>query len=187
VLRFLENHDTDRFLREMPVNLRAYKQGLAFLLTIPGTPQLYYGQELLMNGTKNAPGGDGNIRLDVPGGWPEDTQNWFVQEGRSALQNEAWDYLQTLLKWRRGNEVISKGRMIHFMPQLGVYVYERHLNGKSVLVFLNGANTEVSLPLDRYAEILHGKTKGTDIITQRTIVLEKELLLAPKDVLVIEI
>ena len=187
VLRFLENHDTDRFLRENPTDLDAYKQGLAFLLTIPGTPQLYYGQELLMHGTKDRPGGDGNIRLDVPGGWPGDTQNWFVREGRSALQNEAWDYLQNLLKWRQGNKVISEGKMIHFMPDKGVYVYERSLDGKSVIVVLNGANTEVAIPLDRYAEILRGKTNGKDIITKRAVILEKELKLAPKEVLIIEI
>jgi glycosidase len=187
VLRFLENHDTDRFLREMPTDLQAYKQGLAFLLTIPGTPQLYYGQEMLMHGTKNAPGGDGNIRLDVPGGWPGDTQNWFTVEGRSSLQNEAWVFLQTLLKWRRGNEVISKGKMLHFMPQLGVYVYERCLDDKSVLIFLNGANNEVVLPLDRYAEILHGKTEGKDVITKRSVTLKKELILMPKEVLILEI
>ncbi|GHT30698.1 alpha-amylase [Bacteroidia bacterium] len=186
LLRFLENHDTDRYLREMPTDLRAYKQGLAFLLTIPGTPQLYYGMELLMNGTKSAPGGDGNIRLDMPGGWAEDTQNWFVRDGRSAIQNEAWDYVHTLLKWRRGNEVISAGKMIHFMPNLGVYVYERSLNGKSVLVFLNGADKEVTLPLDRYTEVLHGKTKGTDVITKRSIALEKNLVIAAKDVLILE-
>lgn len=56
VLRFLDNHDTDRFLRSEPKDLDGYKQGVAFLLTIPGTPQLYYGHELLMSGTKKSPG-----------------------------------------------------------------------------------------------------------------------------------
>lgn len=53
VLRFLDNHDTDRFLRSEPKDLDGYKQWVAFLLTIPGTPQLYYGHELLMSGTKS--------------------------------------------------------------------------------------------------------------------------------------
>lgn len=186
VLRFLENHDTDRFLREKPADLHAYKQGLAFLLTIPGTPQLYYGQELLMYGTKSAPGGDGNIRLDVPGGWPGDTENWFTPEGRSAMQNEAWNYLQTLLRWRKNNKIISEGTMIHFQPNQGVYVYERYLNGQSIIVILNGANQEVNLPLSRYNEILRGKTKGTDIITNRVIPLEGELKINAKEVLILE-
>lgn len=186
VLRFLENHDTDRFLRENPADLDAYKQGLALLLTIPGTPQLYYGQELLMHGTKNRPGGDGNIRLDVPGGWPGDTQNWFVREGRSGLQNEAWDYLRNLLKWRKDNKIISEGSMIHFQPQQGVYVYERNLDNKSVIVFMNGASQDVTLPLQRYAEILCGKNTGKDVISKRTVSLNEQLTLKAKEVLILE-
>jgi glycosidase len=186
VLRFLENHDTDRFLREKPTDVDAYKQGLALLLTIPGTPQIYYGQELLMHGTKNQPGGDGNIRLDVPGGWAGDSENWFTRKGRSTLQNEAWDYLQSILKWRKGNKVISEGSMIHFQPQMGVYVYERRLGNKSVVILLNGANREVDLPLTRYAEILHGKTSGKDIITKRTVSLAEQLKLKSREVLILE-
>lgn len=139
-----------------------------------------------MHGTRSQPGGDGNIRLDVPGGWPGDTDNWFSREGRSALQNEAWDYLQNLLNWRKGKKVISEGSMIHFQPNLGVYVYERNHEGQSVIVILNGANKEVDLPLDRYAEILRGKTSGRDVISKRTVSLNSELKLAPKEVLILE-
>jgi len=184
VLRFLDNHDTDRFLNKMPDNLNAFKQGIALLLTIPGTPQIYYGTELLMHGTKEK--GDGFIRLDVPGGWPGDEVNQFEPSGRTAMQNEAWNYLQNLLKWRKGNDVIAKGKMKHFAINQGVYVYERSLNGKSVLVIMNGSSKEVNLPLDRYAEVLHGKTSGRDVITKRTVSLDKEVKLSPREVLVME-
>lgn len=184
VLRFLDNHDTDRFMMKKPENLDAFKQGIAFLLTIPGTPQIYYGTELLMHGTKEK--GDGYIRLDVPGGWPGDPVNQFEASGRSALQNEAWNYMRKLLKWRKGNEVIAKGKMKHFAVNQGVYVYERSLNGKSVLVIINGTSKDISLPLDRYAEVLHGKTNGKDILTGRNISLDKEVKLLPKEVLVMD-
>ena len=163
VLRFLDNHDTDRFLPAMPEKLDAFKQGIAFMLTIPGIPQFYYGTELLMNGTKQK--GDGYIRLDVPGGWPGDAVNQFEASGRTDIQNEAWNYMQKLLKWRKGNEVIAKGKMKHFVPQNGVYVYARNLNGKQVVVIMNGNAKESVLPLDRYDEILKGYTSGKDVIT----------------------
>ena len=51
VMAFIENHDTDRFLGEGKDTL-AKKQALSLLLTINRTPQLYYGTEVLMNGTK---------------------------------------------------------------------------------------------------------------------------------------
>ena len=187
VLRFLENHDTDRFLPSMPKSvddLYAFKQGVTFLLTIPGIPQLYYGQELLMNGTKEK--GDGYIRLDVPGGWPGDKVNQFEASGRSEVQNDAWNFLRTLLKWRKGNDIIAKGKMKHFMVNQGVYVYERSLDGRSVLVLMNGSDKEVNLPLARYAEVLRGKTSGKEILTGKEIPLGDELSLAPKGIFVLE-
>ena len=185
VLRFLDNHDTDRFLPAMPEKLDAFKQGIAFMLTIPGIPQFYYGTELLMNGTKQK--GDGYIRLDVPGGWPGDAVNQFEASGRTDIQNEAWNYMQKLLKWRKGNEVIAKGKMKHFVPQNGVYVYARNLNGKQVVVIMNGNAKESVLPLDRYDEILKGYTSGKDVITGKVVNLQKELTLGAKDVLVLEL
>ncbi|WP_446787595.1 glycoside hydrolase family 13 protein [Macellibacteroides fermentans] len=185
VLRFLDNHDTDRFLPAMPEKLDAFKQGIAFMLTIPGIPQLYYGTELLMNGTKQK--GDGYIRLDVPGGWPGDAVNQFEASGRTDIQNEAWNYMQKLLKWRKGNEVIAKGKMKHFVPQNGVYVYARNLNGKQVVVIMNGNAKGSVLPLDRYDEILKGYTSGKDVITGKVVSLQKELTLGAKDVLVLEL
>jgi glycosidase len=184
VLRFLDNHDSDRFLPRMPERLEAFKQGIALLLTIPGIPQLYYGTELLMHGSKEE--GDGYVRRDVPGGWPGDSVNQFEPSGRTALQNEAWNYVQTLLKWRRGNEVIARGKMKHFAINEGVYVYERSLEGKSVLVVMNGASRETVVALDRYAEVIRGKRSGRDVVTRRIVRLDKELKLAPKEVLIME-
>lgn len=188
VLRFLENHDTDRFLPSMPASadsLYAFKQAVTFLLTIPGIPQLYYGQELLMNGSKQR--GDGYVRRDVPGGWPGDKVNQFEASGRTDVQNEAWNFMQKLLKWRKGNEVIAKGKMKHFMVNQGVYVYERSLDGKQVVVMLNGTRQAVDLPLDRYQEILQGKASGRDIVSGRTIALGESVKLEPKGILVLEL
>lgn len=188
VLRFLENHDTDRFLPSMPESsdsLYAFKQAVTFLLTIPGIPQLYYGQELLMNGSKQK--GDGYVRRDVPGGWPGDAVNQFEAAGRTAVQNEAWNFMQTLLKWRKGNEVIAKGKMKHFMVNQSVYVYERSLDGKQVVVMLNGSRQTVDLPLDRYQEILKGKTTARDILTNRVVPFGQTIKIEPKGILVLEL
>lgn len=77
VMAFIENHDTDRFLGEGQDTL-ALKQALALLLTINRIPQLYYGTEVLMNGTKAVT--DGNVRKDFPGGFPGDKRDAFTPE-----------------------------------------------------------------------------------------------------------
>ncbi|HOV35526.1 MAG TPA: glycoside hydrolase family 13 protein [Dysgonamonadaceae bacterium] len=185
VLRFLDNHDTDRFLPEMPKNLDSFKQGITFLLTIPGIPQIYYGTELLMNGNKSK--SDGDIRKDVPGGWPDDSVNQFTAEGRSELQNEAFDFMQKLLKWRQGNEIIAKGKMKHYVPQNGVYVYERYLNDKSIVVFMNGTSKEVTIDLNRYDESLKGKSSGFDVLTNQQIQFHSSMKLLPREIHIVEL
>ncbi len=185
VLRFLDNHDTDRFLPEMPKNLDSFKQGITFLLTIPGIPQIYYGTELLMNGNKSK--SDGDIRKDVPGGWPDDSVNQFTAEGRSELQNEAFNFMQKLLKWRQGNEIIAKGKMKHYVPQNGVYVYERYLNDKSIVVFMNGTSKEASIDLGRYTESIKNRKTANDIISGLQIQFADKLVMSPRQIMIFEI
>ena len=68
LLVFLDNHDTSRFYKVPPTgDLNRYKQALAFLLTVRGIPQIYYGTEILMAADKAE--GDGVLRRDFPGGW----------------------------------------------------------------------------------------------------------------------
>lgn len=184
VLRFLDNHDTDRFLKEYPGDLSGWKQAITFLLTMPGTPQLYYGTELLMNGNKSR--SDGDIRRDVPGGWPDDAADQFTREGRDKLQNEAFDFLSKLLHWRRGNKTIAQGKMKHYVLQKGVYVYERCLGDENVLVFMNGTSDEVEIDLGRYAESIRGRTGWRDLLSGKDVSFGKTLTLASKEMLVLE-
>jgi glycosidase len=184
VLRFLDNHDTDRFLKKYPEELSGWKQAITFLLTMPGTPQLYYGTELLMHGNKSR--SDGDIRRDVPGGWPGDKTNQFTSEGRDEMQNEAFDFLSKLLHWRQENEVIARGGMKHYVLQKGVYVYERFLGDEKVLVFMNGTSNEVTVNLDRYAESVQGLRSARDFLTGKTVSLDETLTLSPKEVLLLE-
>ena len=95
VMAFIENHDTDRFLKNGCDTL-ALKQALSLLLTMNRTPQLYYGTEILMNGTKEKT--DGNVRKDFPGGFKGDSHNAFTREGRTAEENASVHPLEGCLR-----------------------------------------------------------------------------------------
>jgi len=185
LLVFLENHDTNRFLLEMPSDLRVFKQAYTFLLTNRGIPQIYYGGEILMNGNKKI--SDGDIRKDFPGGWDSDAVNAFLPQGRTALQNEAHDFLRKLLLWRKGNEVVTKGSLMHFVPRNGAYVYCREYKGKKVLAILNGVDQINTISLENYQEVLAGPVMGRDVLTGATLKLDKELTLEPRETLLLEL
>ena len=184
VMAFLENHDTDRFLGEGKDTV-ALKQALALLLTVNRTPQLYYGTEVLMNGTKSVT--DGNVRKDFPRGFPGDTKNCFTREGRTQAENAMFDWLSRLLHGRQGNDVIIKGKQTQFIPYKGIYVIARQYNGKTVLTILNGNRKQADMQLDRYAEVIGNATAAKDVITGRTIKLDKKLSLKSRQTLIIEL
>lgn len=185
ILTFLDNHDTDRFLLEEPDDLGWWKQAITFLLTSRGIPQIYYGTELLMNGTRAA-GGDGNVRRDMPGGFPGDKTNAFTAAGRTDKQNEAFDFIQKLLQWRRGNEPIARGSLKHFMPENGLYVYQRRSGDKEVTVILNGNDSPVTTTMERTLEILPYGSQRRDMLTGETITISPEMTFSPRQILILE-
>lgn len=184
LLIFLDNHDTSRFCKneEDAKNIVRYKQAITYLLTTRGIPQIYYGTEILMAADKSE--GDGCLRRDFPGGWKGDKVNCFTAEGRTDLQNEAFDYTRKLLNFRKGNEAICKGTMKHFSICKGVYVYERKYNDKSVVVFMNGTDEKQTLSLVPYREILPSSS-ATDFISGKNVVLDEEITLDSRETLLL--
>lgn len=184
VMAFIENHDTDRFLGNGKDTL-ALKQALALLLTINRIPQLYYGTEILMNGTKEIT--DGYVRKDFPGGFPGDKRNCFTKDGRTKDENAMFTWLSKLLHWRQGNNVIIKGKQTQFIPWKGVYVIARQYNGKTSLTILNGKNTPATMEIARYQEVLNGAKTARNIITGKNVNIGKDIKLRARQTLILEL
>ena len=183
VMAFIENHDTDRFLGEGKDTV-ALKQALALLLTINRTPQLYYGTEVLMNGTKAVT--DGNVRKDFPGGFPGDKHNVFTPAGRTKAENSMFNWLSKLLHWRQGNKVITEGKQVQFTPWKGVYVIARQYQGKNVMTIINGTTKANELDVNRYAEIIGSAEKARDVISGHNVLINKNVKLRPRQTLILE-
>jgi len=186
ILIFLDNHDISRFSRKEDPDLRKYKQGIAFLLTTRGIPQLYYGTEILMTGKKEE--GDGNLRKDFPGGWEGDPVNAFTAEGRTPRQNEAWDYMKKLLDWRKENKAVIEGDLIHYAPDMNdCYVYARIKDERTTLVILNGGDEDYQLEMDRYRDVTRSYTRGVDVITGQELDVTSQIDVPARGVLVMDL
>jgi len=183
VMAFIENHDTDRFLGDGRDTL-ALKQAMALLLTVRRIPQMYYGTEILMNGTKQR--SDGYVRKDFPGGFPGDTHNCFTAEGRSRAEQQMFTWISRLLHWRQGNDVIIKGRMKQFIPYKGIYVIARQYQGRTALTVINGTTKSATLEVKRYAEVIGNTSRAKDVPTGRYYDLSKDLPLKPRQTLVLD-
>ena len=185
LLTFLDNHDTDRFQKnpEMAKDTIRYKHALTLLLTLRGIPQLYYGNEIGMAANKSK--GDGALRQDFPGGWPDDKSNAFTKEGRDERQEWYFRFTQNLLQWRKNCPAVHFGKLTHFVVQKGVYAYARQLEGKTVLVFLNGTSKQQTIDLTPYQEVIPSN-KAYDVLTHKYINLEKELSFNPREIFVLD-
>lgn len=184
ILVFAENHDTQRFNHLYGNDVHKYKMAMALIGTIRGIPQLYYGSEIGMEGNKDK--GDGDIRRDFPGGWAGDTQNAFTRTGRTAEQNEYFDFTSRLFNWRKNASVIHYGKTKHFLPENNVYVYFRYDDSHLVMVILNNNQERQTIKTARFREIL-SDTKGRDVLTDKTVDLSSEVNIDGKTPMVIEI
>ena len=183
VMAFIDNHDTDRFLGDKMDTLML-KQALTLLLTVRRIPQLYYGTEILMNGTKAIT--DGHVRKDFPGGFPGDAANAFTGQELTKAQQSMFTWTSRLLHWRKGNKIVSHGRMTQFIPYNGIYVIARQYQGKTALTVLNGTTSPAKMSVKRYAEVIGDTKRAKDILTGRYFDLSKDVELRPRQSLILE-
>lgn len=181
---FAENHDTARLFAHVEGDLATWKLGMAYLATVRGTPQFYYGSEVLLRGPKER--NDGLLRADQPGGWAADAADAFTGDGLSAVQREAQDYTRALFTWRKRTPLLHTGKLTHFAPEDGVYVYFRHDGNKAVMVALNKNAGAASLALDRFDAFLRGHG-AREALSGKPVALDEALELPAKSAMLLEI
>jgi glycosidase len=181
---FLDNHDMSRFYSVVGEDFNKYKAGMALLLTMRGIPQMYYGDEILMSGYSNP---DGLVRSDFPGGWPGDKVNKFTADGRTAKENEAFNYVRTLAHYRDSTTALQTGKMMQYIPQKGIYVYFRYDAAKTVMIAYNSDTTKQTLKTDRFTERTAGYTRVINIENKEVLNSIQSIDIPGKTTLVLEL
>ena len=182
---FAENHDTTRLLAHVDGDLGLWKLGMAYIATMRGIPQFYYGSEVLLRGPSERR--DGELRADMPGGWAGDAASAFSGEGLEARQREAQEFVRRLFNWRKGATPVHAGSLVHYAPVDDVYVYVRAHAGRRVLVALNRGPAEARLDLARFADSLAGARSGTDVLDGRRVPLDATLAVPARSPLILEL
>ena len=165
LVAFLDNHDIPRAYSLLGEDEAALRMAYAVLMTLPRTPQVYYGTELAMPNGDQAAGSDGYKRTPMTGGWPGDPRSVFVADERTALEARTYDYVQALTQWRKTAGVVHHGRTTHWVPEDQVYVLARWDADGAVMTVVNAADEARALGLDRFAERTAGYRSGLDVAT----------------------
>ncbi|MFN8276806.1 MAG: alpha-amylase family glycosyl hydrolase [Chitinophagales bacterium] len=181
---FLDNHDFSRFFSMVGEDQRKLKMGLGLLLTQRGIPSIYYGTEILM---KNYADPDGKVRSDFPGGWKSDKVNKFNATGRSADENQMFQFISQLTTLRKKWAVLQTGALTQFVPENDTYVYFRKNDNRTVMMVVRYSENEQLLPLLRFQEFLYGHRTMTNALTGETVTLGNTLQVAPMSFAIYEL
>ena len=160
---YLDNHDLDRIFSIAGEDTAMFKMAIAWLLTLRGIPQMYYGTEILMKNFRNPT--DAEVRRDFPGGWPGDSTDKFKIENRTAAEQSAWNYIATLANFRKTSKAIGEGRLMQYVPEAGLYVYFRYHPQQTVMVLSHTGTEAQIVSMKRFAQRTGGFTKARNVLT----------------------
>ena len=138
------NHDTPRFMSLDGATLEGAMMHTAFILSVRGTPQLYYGEEIAMEGKD-----DPDNRRDFPGGFPGDASNAFTVAGRTAVQQRMYEWVRRWIKLRRDRSALRRGKLIDLFYDEDAYVFARQDKLDTVLIAINRSPKpkQIKLPM----------------------------------------
>ena len=172
---FPDNHDRSRIFSLLHENLDLFKTSLLFTATTRGIPQVYYGTEVLTRSPIERD--DGVLRADMPGGWSGDRANAFTGQGLSREQLDAQAFVRKLFNWRKTSSAVSTGKLLHYIPQDGRYVYFRYDGRHTVMVVLNKNAQDSTLDLARFKAMIKGAPRGRNAMTGEVVDLQAPLAL----------
>lgn len=155
LVRFLDNHDNNRIGSLLGGDLRREKMASGLLLALPGTPLIYYGMEVGMQGVKPDP----DIRRPM---------RWDLVEAQTGDPNSLLSWHRTMIRLRRALPALG-ARDDDATPSLfpgesdapGLLVFERRApgGGPAALVVANVTGQERTgrLTLGAAGALLRGR------------------------------
>ncbi|HEY3937565.1 MAG TPA: alpha-amylase family glycosyl hydrolase, partial [Bryobacteraceae bacterium] len=176
---FAGNHDVSRLAGATGVSLEKIKLAFSIVLTMRGTPELYYGDEIGMPG-----GNDPDNRRDFPGGFPGDKQNAFTQSGRTPEQQEVFSHVQKLLRLRNEHPALRHGQLWHISWDQSSYAFARTTSKERLLVVFNSGAATKTLHLSFAGTPLQGARKLTPLLGEHNENIrgdDADLTLAPDE------
>jgi neopullulanase len=146
ITNLANNHDTARFMSLDGATLEGAMMHIAFTLSARGIPQLYYGEEIAMEGK-----GDPDNRRDFPGGFPGDARNAFTAAGRKPEEQKMFEWTRNWIRLRAEHSAIRRGRLIDLFYDDDAYVFARQDGAETVIIAINRAEKEKKVTVPAHA------------------------------------
>ncbi|MBI9010829.1 MAG: alpha-glycosidase [Clostridiales bacterium] len=117
-LNLLDSHDVSRFYSVCNQDIRKFKLAVLFQMMFIGVPSIYYGDEQLLHGIEE-------IDYRRPMEWD--------------IDKDIYKFYKNAIAIRKENKEITHGdyRTLHAKEDSKLYIFERYIEGSSVVVVLN--------------------------------------------------
>ena len=192
---FLGNHDVSRFVSygesggasdglfceraslpgaEGDDSFARLRLGWTFLLTHPGLPLIYYGDELGLPGNHD-PDNRHPLWWYAPafdGGGPVDLDDVIAGGFADERQREVLEHVAILAGARQDHPALSGGEQVQWWIEEDLWAYARTTDDDQVLVIINGSDTERSLCNGLAFAGLPGDGVYRDLLTGSEVVAE---------------
>ncbi|UJR32121.1 hypothetical protein I4U23_019589 [Adineta vaga] len=182
---FLSNHDQNRVMSVFNNNLSKGKLAAALLLTLPGLPFIYYGEEIGMLGMKphdkyrREPFLWSTTQTQGQTTWLEPlytkVSNGCVPLDQQLIDpNSLVNHYKKLIQTRCQSDVLLFGLLKHVATRIrSLCLFEREYNGKSVLIAHNLGHRMQRIPIpDNYYQIIFSTDNDKQNITNRQVNLQ---------------
>ncbi|MFC4779297.1 alpha-amylase family glycosyl hydrolase [Paenibacillus sp. GCM10023252] len=179
---FLSNHDQNRVMTVLQGKAEHARMAASLLLTLPGNPFIYYGEELGMLGAKpdeyirepmpwyKAPtGGEGQTKWELPRFNRENSETVSV-EAQQKDDSSMLALYKELISWRKEEAALRDGTIAEYKlaaPNKGVSTYLRVSQKERVLVVHNLTGEQqvvefpaASEPYGKFGKVAHSAAAG---------------------------
>jgi glycosidase len=123
----LSSHDTSRIMTALNNNIKRVKQAIVLLMTYPGMPIIFYGDEMGMEGET-----DPDCRK---------TMRW--SKARSSIEA----FTRRMIDIRNTSLSLQKGSMMHLNIGKNIYCFMRKLDDEWMLIMINPTDIDEQLDI----------------------------------------
>lgn len=128
---FLDNHNVPRFMYEVDEQINTVKLASALQLTLPGSPIIYYGNEVGLSQS-----GDHNEVLEWQDRFYREMMLWDEEDQYTDLQ----EHYKQLIQLRHAEPALRTGEYQELFVTDDLLVFERRDENKQFIVIVNIGN-----------------------------------------------
>jgi cyclomaltodextrinase / maltogenic alpha-amylase / neopullulanase len=161
MLNLLGSHDTKRFLTVCDNDIEKFKLALAFIMTFPGAPIVYYGDEVGITGDDDPD----NRRAML---WDYEKQN-----------KDLISFYKDIISIRKKYNALRRGSFRFLETSKDILAFQREYDNEFMLVLFNRTpKTNIDVKIEIENKKSH--TKFKDVLTKKKYDVKNKILVLPE-------